>query len=132
MVGMNPLVVNLEDNWVSCTAYSKFGMEPAESVDRVLVRVSMSQDGRHMGCFFCLVRIGWDFKGAELQENKLYSSPTFDHLRVISISLSIMLHTVDRGNPSPPWMVETLYKINYLSTGAGFLPSTVLSWHGRH
>ena len=132
MVGMNPLVVNLEDNWVSCTAYSKFGMEPAESVDRVLVRVSMSQDGRHMGCFFCLVRIGWDFKGAELQENKLYSSPTFDHLRVISISLSIMLHTVDRGNPSPPWMVETLYTINYLSTGAGFLPSTVLSWHGRH
>ena len=41
--------------------------------------------------------------------------------------------TVDGRNPAPPWMVETLYinnGINHLSTGAGFLPSTVISHHG--
>ena len=38
--------------------------------------------------------------------------------------------TVDGRNPAPPWMVETCWNpinsgINHLSTGAGFLPSTV-------
>jgi hypothetical protein len=42
----------------------------------------------------------------------------------------IWIDTVDGRNPAPPWMVETLYNpinsgINHLSTGAGFLPSTV-------
>ena len=40
------------------------------------------------------------------------------------------LHTVDERNPASPWMVETCRNpinkgINHLSTGAGFLPSTV-------
>jgi len=48
----------------------------------------MSKDGGHMVCSFRLVGIGWDLKGAEIKENKLYSSPTFDHLLVISISLA--------------------------------------------
>ena len=39
--------------------------------------------------------------------------------------------TVDGRNPAPPWMVETCWNpinsgINHLSTGAGFLPSTVV------
>ena len=39
-------------------------------------------------------------------------------------------HTVDGRNPAPPWMFETHWNpinngINHLSTGAGFLPSTV-------
>jgi hypothetical protein len=35
---------------------------------------------------------------------------------------------VDGRNPAPPWMVETpkIMGLNHLSTGAGFLPSTVL------
>ena len=37
-------------------------------------------------------------------------------------------------NPAPPWMVETCWNpinngINHLSTGAGFLPSTVVKQH---
>ena len=81
---MNPLVVNLDDYWVSM-AYPQFGMEPAESVDRVWVYASMSKDGGHMVCSFCLIGIGWDLMRAEIDENKLSSSPTFDHLLVISI-----------------------------------------------
>ena len=37
--------------------------------------------------------------------------------------------TVDRRNPVPPGMYQTLINkgLNYLSTGAGFLPSTVVA-----
>ena len=42
--------------------------------------------------------------------------------------------TVDGRNPAPPWMYKTLEimqwtRINYLWTGAGFLPSTVSQHH---
>jgi hypothetical protein len=40
--------------------------------------------------------------------------------------MKVHVDAVDGRNPAPLWMVETINNgINHLSTGAGFLPSTV-------
>ena len=65
MVGMNPLLLNLEDFWVSI-AYPKFGMEPAESVDRVLV-CQYVQRWRTHGLLFSP---GWNWLGFKRGRDK--------------------------------------------------------------
>ena len=49
----------------------------------------------------------------------------WDVLLDLSKWLGTLGNTVDGRNPAPPGMYKTLYRIFTISTGAGFLPSTV-------
>ena len=95
-----------------------------------------------MRCFFPSLNVqassGMSHQPAMFHDTEGYWPPiilTFTinkkvHHSKLSLLFKHIHNTVDGKNPAPPWMVETCWNpinngINYLSTGAGFLQSTV-------